>query len=157
MFARDVDMPAVVHPDDVVVRPVRSAADLASWQEVSALGWGHATAEARRAADAFAVAAHAIDGDGMVIAFDAGDGRPLGCASLTVRDGLATLGGMSTLPAERGRGVQAALDPSPARRRRRSRLPDRHLARRRRRHLRAQPGPPRLQPAIRHPDLAGPG
>lgn len=102
-------MPAVAHPDDVAVHPVRSEADLALWQEVSALGWGHATAEARRAADAFAVAAYEIDGAGMVVAFDADDGRPLGCASLTVRDGLATLGGMSTVPAERGRGVQAAL------------------------------------------------
>jgi GNAT superfamily N-acetyltransferase len=109
VFARNVDMPVVMHPDDVVVRPVLSADDLALWQEVSALGWGHVTAEARRAADTFALAAHEIDGDGMVVAFDAADGRPLGCASLTVRDGLATLGGMSTIPSERGRGVQAAL------------------------------------------------
>jgi GNAT superfamily N-acetyltransferase len=82
---------------------------LAEWQEVSALGWGHTTESARRAADAFAAAAHIVDGDGMVIAIDASDGRPLGCASLTLRDEIASLGGMSTIPAERGRGVQAAL------------------------------------------------
>ena len=35
--------------------------------------------------------------------------RPLGCASVTIRDGLATLGAMTTLPSERRRGVQAAL------------------------------------------------
>jgi GNAT superfamily N-acetyltransferase len=45
----------------------------------------------------------------MVIAYDRNDGRPLGCASMTIRDRVATTGGMSTLPAERGRGVQAAL------------------------------------------------
>jgi len=40
---------------------------------------------------------------------DVDDGRPIGCASLTVRDGVATLGGMSTLASERGRGVQSSL------------------------------------------------
>ena len=82
---------------------------LAEWQDVSALGWGHVTEAARRAADAFAAAAEVVDGDGMVIAVDASDGRPLGCASVTLCDEVATLGGMSTIPAERGRGVQAAL------------------------------------------------
>ena len=82
---------------------------LAEWQDVSALGWGHVTESARRAADAFAAAAQVVDGDGMVIAVDASDGRPLGCASVTLCDEVATLGGMSTIPAERGRGVQAAL------------------------------------------------
>jgi GNAT superfamily N-acetyltransferase len=82
---------------------------LAEWQDVSALGWGHVTESGRRAADAFAAAAHVVDGDGMVIAVDASDGRSLGCASMTVREEIATLGGMSTIPAERGRGVQAAL------------------------------------------------
>jgi GNAT superfamily N-acetyltransferase len=95
-------------PTDVVVRSI-SAASIADWQEVSALGWGHVTPESRRASDAFVRAAQVIDGDGMVIAHDAADGRPLGCASLTRRDGVATLGGMSTIPAERRRGVQAAL------------------------------------------------
>lgn len=86
-----------------------SERSIEEWQEVSAAGWGHVSEEARRAADAFARAAHTVDGDGMIIAFDDGDGRPLGCASLTLYDDVATLGGMSTLPAERGRGVQAAL------------------------------------------------
>ncbi len=114
----DLDVTALVRPingrtidapDDVVVEPVRSEADLRLWQETSAAGWGHRDAEARRASDAFTVAAHAIDGDGMSIACDAADHRPLGCASVTIRDGIATLGGMSTIPADRGRGVQAAL------------------------------------------------
>lgn len=109
VLTRSTSVPGVDHPDDVVVRPVLSDDDLAQWMQVSALGWGHVTPQARRACDAYTRAAHAIDGDGMVIAHDASDGRPLGCASLTVRDTIATLGGMSTIPAERGRGVQAAL------------------------------------------------
>lgn len=96
-------------PGDVVIVPVSTADDVALWQETSAHGWGHTTESARRASDAFTRAAHAIDGDGMLLAFDAGDGRVLGCASTTIRDALATLGGMSTVPAERGRGVQAAM------------------------------------------------
>ena len=45
----------------------------------------------------------------LVLAADADDGRPLGCANVHIVGGLAILGGMSTLPAERRRGVQAAL------------------------------------------------
>lgn len=96
-------------PDDVVIRPARSQAGLHLWQETSATGWGHTTAEARRASDAFAAAANALDNEHMVVAFDRRDGRPLGCASMTVRERVAMLGGMSTIPAERRRGVQAAL------------------------------------------------
>lgn len=95
-------------PDDIVIRSV-SAAALGEWQAASAAGWGHETADARRVSDAFVRAAREVDGDGMVLALDAADGRTLGCASLTVNGGVATLGGMSTLPAERRRGVQAAL------------------------------------------------
>ncbi len=86
-----------------------SADRLRAWQETSAAGWGHDTASARRASDAFAAAAAAVDGDGFVLARDAGNGRPLGCASLTMRGGVATLGGMSTIREERRRGVHAAL------------------------------------------------
>ena len=50
-----------------------------------------------------------IDGERFTLVRHAGSGRPLGCASLTIRDGLATLGGMSTLPEVRGQGIQTAL------------------------------------------------
>lgn len=79
------------------------------WQKVSASGWGHTTAESLRASNAFAAAAAVVDRDHLLIAFDRDLGHPLGCASMTVRNGIATLGGMSTLPTERRRGVQAAL------------------------------------------------
>jgi GNAT superfamily N-acetyltransferase len=82
---------------------------LGAWQGVAAEGFGAVEGEARRANDAFAKAAAAVDDDGFLIALDAADRRPLGCGTVTIRDGLATLGGMATLPSERGRGVQAAL------------------------------------------------
>ncbi len=82
---------------------------LALWQTTSAAGWGHETPAARRASDAFARAAAVVDGDNLVVVSDSRDGRPVGCASMTVSGRIATLGGMSTLPSERRRGVQAAL------------------------------------------------
>lgn len=111
-LAMPVDGPVVVLDqvgDHVDIRPVTSTADPRLWQATSALGWQHGTSDARRASDAFAAAAYASDDEHMVVALDSTDGRPLGCASMTVRDGVAVLGGMSTLPSERRRGVQAAL------------------------------------------------
>ena len=102
------DLPAELSRPGITVMPV-SERSLDEWRAISALGFGHATPETRRASDAFARAAHVVDGDGMVIAVDSEDGRPLGCASMTINATVATLGGMSTIPAERGRGVQATL------------------------------------------------
>jgi GNAT superfamily N-acetyltransferase len=102
------EAPDATGPPEIEVAPV-SQRSLAEWQAVSNVGWGHATDAARRGADAFGRAAQVVDGDGMVLALDAGDHRPLGCASLTIHEEVAVLGGMSTIPAERGRGVQGAL------------------------------------------------
>ncbi|MEM7274732.1 MAG: GNAT family N-acetyltransferase [Actinomycetota bacterium] len=96
-------------PDDVLIRPVVTDAELGLWQRTSAAGWQHTSDDAHRASEAFAAAAHALANEHFVVAFDADDERPLGCAAMTVRDGVAMLGGMSTIPAERRRGVQAAL------------------------------------------------
>jgi GNAT superfamily N-acetyltransferase len=82
---------------------------LGLWQDVAAAGFDVGPGEGRRASDAFAAAAAVVDRDGFLLARDAADGSPLGCASVTIRDGVATLGGMSTLPAHRRRGVQRAL------------------------------------------------
>lgn len=100
---------AIAAPEDIVVRPVTTPDDLAVWQETNARGWGLTDPAPRRAADAFARAAFAVDGDGMVIAYDARHGAPVGSASTTIRDDVATVGAMSTVPEERRRGVQAAL------------------------------------------------
>ncbi|MEO1063328.1 MAG: GNAT family N-acetyltransferase [Actinomycetota bacterium] len=82
---------------------------LPTWQEATALGWGLTDPGPRRASDAFATAAHAADRPGLLLARSASDGRVLGCASLRIGGDVATLGGASTLPAERRTGVQRAL------------------------------------------------
>ena len=81
---------------------------LAEWQEVAANGFGE-HGDARRASDASAKAAAAMEHTQLLLARGLDDGRLLGCASIAIRDGMATLGAMATLPAERGRGVQTAL------------------------------------------------
>ena len=103
-----IDAPAIEADPAIAVRPI-APDELPRWQDVSFAAWEHTTPAARRASDIYAAAAHATDGERLMLALDADTGRPLGCASLIVRDGLATLGGMSTLPAERGRGVQRTL------------------------------------------------
>jgi hypothetical protein len=97
----DPDPAFSIHPANGELLPL--------WQRTSAQGWGHTTPSAIKASDAFARAATVVDGDRLVVVRSADDGRPVGCASMTVTDGIATLGGMSTLANERGRGVQAAL------------------------------------------------
>lgn len=44
-----------------------------------------------------------------MIAYDVETGEPVACASTTIREGIATVGAMSTVPEHRRRGVQAAL------------------------------------------------
>lgn len=109
LSSRDGEGPDTIAADNIVVRPVTSEHDLERWQETSAAGWGHVDPEARSVSDAFTRAAHVTDGDGMVLAFELGNDGPVGCASMTIRDGVAMLGGMSTRPEHRRRGVQTAL------------------------------------------------
>jgi len=80
-----------------------------TWTDTTALGWGHLTVAARRRSDDFSRAAFMGEHEQLLLACDAQDDRPVGCASITIRDGVATLGAMCTLPAERNRGVQTAL------------------------------------------------
>lgn len=61
----------------------------------------------RSVSDAFALAAHSVDGAVDLLA-DCG-GTPAAVASLIVRDGRGLLGGAATLPEFRGRGLQTAL------------------------------------------------
>ncbi|MGI9645479.1 MAG: GNAT family N-acetyltransferase [Ilumatobacteraceae bacterium] len=111
---------ALVHPiegdpgppdptDPEIVIETVGPDSLPLWQEVAAAGWGHAEPQARRASDAVASAALAVDVPGLLLARSDSDGRPLGCAALRVVGDIATLGGMTTLPAERGRGIQRAM------------------------------------------------
>ena len=111
VFVQSLEAPPDPPPDPPPASgiEVALAPSLEEWQEVSASGWGHINAHDRRAADAYASAAFEVDGERMVIAYDARHGHPLGCASVTIHDDVATLGGMSTIPEQRGRGVQGAL------------------------------------------------
>lgn len=102
----DDDLPP---SDQSVVVEVVDSSLLAAWQEATAEGWGHTDVSARGASDAFAAAAFEAQTPGLVLARSATDGRTLGCAVLSLREDVAFLGGMSTLPHERGTGVQAAL------------------------------------------------
>ena len=103
-----LDAGAAVEPVPGVVVEVAGPDRLAEWQAVNAHGWGQVEPAARRVSDLFAAARAAV-GELLFIATDAGDGRPLGTASVRLTDGVATMGGMATLPAERRRGVQRAL------------------------------------------------
>lgn len=106
---RPLPGPDVTAPEDFVVRSVGSLIDLRVWQETSARGWSHTQETARKVSDAYAAAAYEVEPDGMMIAFDRASGAPVGCATVTTRDGLAILGSMTTDPDHRRRGVQAAL------------------------------------------------
>lgn len=96
-------------PRDIKIHEVEDADEVERWKQTSAAGWGHTTPEAIATSDAFVDAVYRIDGEHLFLACDVGDDRIVGCASSTIRDGVAMLGGMSTLAAERRRGVQAAL------------------------------------------------
>jgi len=98
-------------PDEecsIKVEPIGESG-LAAWQETTAEGWGHRSSEARQASDAFAAAAADSQSPGLVVARSVHDDQILGCAALSIRGRLAILGGMSTLPTERQRGVHGVL------------------------------------------------
>ncbi len=108
-LARSLDLSHVPPPDPGFEVVPANRGLLPVWQETAACGWGHTVAAERAASDVFARVAAIVDAERFSLVRDAASGRPVGCASLTVRDGIATLGGMSTLPEERGRGVQTTL------------------------------------------------
>ena len=103
------ELAGVAAPDPSVAIELVDERSLPHWLTTSAAGWGHETTARRTANDAYGTAAMTADDPGLLLARAADDGRLLGCAALRVTNGIATLGGMSTLPAERGRGVQSAL------------------------------------------------
>jgi GNAT superfamily N-acetyltransferase len=91
------------------VTAVDDDALLREWQAATALGWGHSTEERRAASDAFGAVAAATQEPGLLLVRDPANRQVVGCASLSFRDGVATLGGMSTIPAARNRGLQRQL------------------------------------------------
>jgi GNAT superfamily N-acetyltransferase len=91
----------------VIVEQVDDDAGLATWQQIAASAFGYSTATQRRASDLYASAAFRLRGERLYVA-SIGD-LLVGVAALTVNGGLATLGGMATVPSARRRGVQGAL------------------------------------------------
>lgn len=91
----------------VIVEQVDDDAGLATWQQIAAAGFGYSTATQRRASDLYASAAFSLPGERLYVA-SIGD-LPVGVAALTVNGGIATLGGMATVPSARRRGVQGVL------------------------------------------------
>jgi GNAT superfamily N-acetyltransferase len=108
-MVRSLDLSDVPPPDPGFEVVPANRGLLPVWQETAACGWGHSGAAARAASDVIARVAALVDAERFSLVREAVSGRPVGCASLTVRDGIATLGGMSTLPGDRGRGVQTTL------------------------------------------------
>ena len=91
-----------------MLETVATSETLQQWQRAAAIGWGYHNETGLRASNAFAEAAYRAPGSSLMLVRDVATGVLVATCALTVRDGLATLGGMSVLPAERRRGVQAA-------------------------------------------------
>jgi GNAT superfamily N-acetyltransferase len=75
---------------------------LAAWMDVHACQFPD-----RSVSDAFALAAHSIEGAVDLLAMI--DGEPAAVSSIIVREGRALLGGAATAPAFRGHGLQSML------------------------------------------------
>ncbi len=104
---RPVAQEAPYRMNVVAVEEVRDDRGLALWQEVAAEGFGYTTTEQRRVSDVYTTAVHRLGETRLYIARVGSE--PAGVAALTIREQVAILGGMTTLPAARGRGVQTDL------------------------------------------------
>ncbi len=89
-----------------VIRTI-DASELPHWQEIASNAAGATADLARRASDTYAAVSIEMGEDRLLIA--SVDDQDAACASLTIRDGIATLGGMGTAPEFRRRGAQMAL------------------------------------------------
>jgi len=83
------------------------AGQLAIWQDLASRGFGYTSPEEREVSDAFVSAAARVPEIQLLIASTGG--LAIAASSLSVRDSVAILGGMSTDPAYRGRGAQLAM------------------------------------------------
>lgn len=81
---------------------------LGIWQQAAGEGFAHDDPAQRAISDLWARAALRA-GDRMFVALDRRDRRPLASSIVHLTDGVATLGGMSTVPSARGRGIQMLM------------------------------------------------
>jgi GNAT superfamily N-acetyltransferase len=103
-FALD-DHPAVAHP--ALVIDVVTDDLVEEWLAVIRAGNGMTSPEAAVISDEYARAAHSVAGATDFLAHL--DSDPAGCGSLVCESGIGWLGGATTAPAYRRRGVQGAL------------------------------------------------
>jgi GNAT superfamily N-acetyltransferase len=106
LFFRTFDAPAQARPA-VDIRRAESDADFEVWVEVAAAGFGHTETATKLVMWRWGKGLRALGGDRLLIA--SMDGHDVGVASLAIRDGVALLGGMATIPEARNRGVQRSL------------------------------------------------
>ena len=104
---RPVAREAPCRPNVVAVEEVCDDRGLAVWQEVAAEGFGYTTPGQRRVSDVYTTAVHRLGETRLYIARMGSEA--VGVAALTIREQVAILGGMTTLPAARRRGVQTDL------------------------------------------------
>ena len=100
-------MPSATGEGEVDIELVTDEVALAEWQANARTGFELHDQDAQEVSDRFSAARYRTDGEHLFLARI--DGAVAGGGSLTIRDGLATLGGMATTPAFRRRGVQTAL------------------------------------------------
>ena len=91
----------------VDVEEVYDAPGVARWQATAAEGFGFTTDEQRRISDRFTAAISETEQTRLYLARRAG--REVATASLAMSDGVAVLGGMTTVPSARGLGIQGEL------------------------------------------------
>jgi GNAT superfamily N-acetyltransferase len=90
----------------VIIEPVTSV-NLEQWLSVIGEATGALGDSMRASSDEYCRARFAMPAGHNFLARI--DGVPVGCGSVETEGGIAWLGGMATLPAYRGRGVQSAL------------------------------------------------
>lgn len=105
MFAVDATAPVRV-ADDVAVVPVDDT-NIDTWLDVYAAGFDVADGSPRTVHDDHALATSIAPGTLSVLALI--DGRPAGCGTVQMVDGVGWVGAGATLPEFRRRGVQATL------------------------------------------------
>ncbi|MFT6398242.1 MAG: GNAT superfamily N-acetyltransferase [Bradymonadia bacterium] len=106
VFAQNLGWAESTEAGRFVVRTV-DGSELVCWQKLAACAFGATASVARQASDTYAAVSFELQEDQLLIASIGGE--DVACASLTIRGGIATLGGMGTVPEFRRRGAQLAL------------------------------------------------
>jgi hypothetical protein len=104
LYAIDLPAPQARQDDDVALV---GAGRIQQWLDVHSVQFAD-----RSVSDAYALAAHSVDG-AVDLVVDC-DGVPAAVASLVGRDGRGLLGGAATVPAFRGRGLPGEVAPASA-------------------------------------------